>query len=132
MSKTSHKTRDMAYIGLFAVLITLCSWIAIPTAVPFTLHTLGVFLSCLILGGKRGTLTVFVYILLGVTGMPVFPVCYGVGTVWFRVLYMQNTGMVGWTAVLSCCVFPFIVPDFIKMAAALLVAKRLRPVIKMT
>ena len=34
------KTYDMVYIGIFAVLIAVCSWISIPAAVPFTLQTL--------------------------------------------------------------------------------------------
>ncbi|NCB51860.1 MAG: biotin transporter BioY [Clostridia bacterium] len=66
------KIRDMAYIGLFAVLITVCSWLSIPTTVPFTLQTFAVFCTAGLLGGKRGTLAVLVYILLGAVGLPVF------------------------------------------------------------
>ena len=62
----------MAYIGLFAVVIAICSWISIPTVVPFTLQTFAVFLAVAILGGKRGTLSVIVYVLLGADGLPVF------------------------------------------------------------
>ena len=40
--------------------------------VPFTLQTFGVFMAVGVLGGKRGTLAVLVYILLGVVGVPVF------------------------------------------------------------
>ena len=42
----------MAYIWLFAVIIAICSWISIPTVVPFTLQTFAVFLAVAILGGK--------------------------------------------------------------------------------
>lgn len=66
------KTYDMAYISLFTVLIIICSWISIPTAIPFTMQTFGVFAAIMILGGKRGTLSILVYILLGAVGMPVF------------------------------------------------------------
>ncbi|MBQ1312716.1 MAG: biotin transporter BioY [Blautia sp.] len=66
------KTVDMAYIAVFAVLIAVCSWISIPTAVPFTLQTFGVFMAVEVLGGKRGTIAVFLYILLGAAGVPVF------------------------------------------------------------
>ena len=62
----------MAYIAIFAVLMAVCSWISIPTTVPFTLQTFGVFMAVGILGGKRGTLSVLVYILLGAIGVPVF------------------------------------------------------------
>lgn len=62
----------MVYIAIFAVLMAVCSWISIPTTVPFTLQTFGVFIAVGILGGKRGTLAVLVYILLGAVGVPVF------------------------------------------------------------
>lgn len=52
--------------------MAICSWISIPANVPFTLQTLGVFLACGLLGGKRGTITVAVYLLLGAIGIPVF------------------------------------------------------------
>lgn len=64
--------RDIVYIGVFASLMAVCSWIMIPSAVPFTLQTMGVFVSLGLLGGKRGTLSVLVYILLGAVGLPVF------------------------------------------------------------
>lgn len=66
------KTYDMAYIAVFTVLIAICSWISIPTAIPFTLQTFAVFLSVAVLGGKRGTTAVLIYILLGAAGVPVF------------------------------------------------------------
>lgn len=66
------KTYDMAYIGVFTVLIAICSWISIPTAIPFSLQTFAVFLAVAVLGGKRGTLAVAVYVLLGAVGVPVF------------------------------------------------------------
>lgn len=66
------KVRDMVYISVFAALIAICSWLIIPSPVPFTLQTMGVFLAVGILGGKRGTLAVLTYILLGALGLPVF------------------------------------------------------------
>lgn len=64
--------KDIARVALMAVLIAVCSWISIPAAVPFTLQTLGVFLALRLLGGKKGTLSILVYILLGAVGVPVF------------------------------------------------------------
>lgn len=72
MTVKRSKTYDIVYIGVFAVLIAICSWISIPTVVPFTLQTFAVFLSVGVLGGKRGTMAVVVYVLLGVIGVPVF------------------------------------------------------------
>lgn len=66
------KTQDNVYIGVFAAIIAICSWISIPAAVPFTLQTMGVFTAVGILGGKRGTLAVLAYMLLGAVGIPVF------------------------------------------------------------
>lgn len=63
---------DMTYVALFAVLISVCAWVAVPTVPPFTLQTLGVMLSAALLGWKRGLAAVFIYILLGAIGLPVF------------------------------------------------------------
>ena len=65
-------TKDLVYTAVFAALIAVCSWISIPTTVPFTLQTFGVFMAVNTLGGKRGTLAVLVFILLGAAGLPVF------------------------------------------------------------
>ena len=62
VTATKTKTYDLAYIAIFAVLIAICSWISIPMTVPFTLQTFGVFMAVGVLGGKRGSLAVLVYI----------------------------------------------------------------------
>lgn len=171
-----RKTYDMAYIAVFTVLIAICSWISIPMTVPFTLQTFAVFLSVSILGGRRGTMAVLVYVLLGAVGIPVFagftggpgiilnttggyiigfilsalvmwlteslfgkklPVqilsmvlgllaCYAVGTVWFMFVYMRQTSAVGLGTVLGWCVIPFIIPDAVKIALALMLGNTLR------
>ena len=66
------RTQELARAALFAALIAICSWISIPTAVPFTLQTFAVFLALGVLGGRLGTLSVAVYLLLGAVGLPVF------------------------------------------------------------
>ena len=66
------KTIDIAYIGIFAALIAVCSWISIPLAVPVTLQTMAVCITAGLLGTKKSVLTVVVYILLGLIGVPVF------------------------------------------------------------
>lgn len=68
----SNKTRDIVYMSVFTAMISICSWISIPASIPFTLQTMGVFTTIGLLGGKRGTLTVLTYILLGAIGIPVF------------------------------------------------------------
>ena len=68
----NHKTLHLVYIALAAVLIAVCSWICIPTLVPFTMQTFAVFCTIFLLGGKRGTAAVLVYLALGCIGVPVF------------------------------------------------------------
>ena len=63
---------DLTYMAVCAALIAVCSWISVPAAVPFTLQTFAVFCVLGLLGGKRGTVSILVYILLGAIGLPVF------------------------------------------------------------
>lgn len=91
--KTESKTKDMTLIALFAVIISICAWISIPTTIPFTMQTFGVFLALDVLGGKKGTFSIIVYLLLGIVGVPVYAGgMSGIGTVF------GNTGgyMIGW------------------------------------
>ena len=176
---TRIKTLDMVYVAMCAIMIAVCSWISIPMLVPVTLQTFGVFLTVGVLGGKRGSLAVLTYLLLGTVGIPVFSgftggigsllgstggyiigflfaalvmwgmeqflgkkrwalilsmvlgllVCYVFGTIWFIVVYTNNTGEVAvWTA-LGWCVFPYIIPDILKIVVALTVCKKLAKVI---
>lgn len=170
MNKEQKKltVKDMAYIGLMAAVIAVCSMITIPGTVPFTLQTFAVFASLGLLGGKRGTLSVIVYILLGAVGLPVFagfkgglgvlfgmtggyiigfvasgliycaftalwgnklPVtvgamltgliaCYAIGTAWFMVVYSGTKGSIDLMGALGMCVFPFVIPDLVKTALA--------------
>ncbi len=72
MNNTAVRTKSMIYISLFAVLTAVCAWISIPAAVPFTMQTFGVFAATGVLGGKKGTAAICVYLLLGLAGLPVF------------------------------------------------------------
>lgn len=180
MTISRLRTLDMAYISLFAVLITVCAWIAIPFAVPFTLQTFAVFFALTALGGRRGLYAIAVYLLLGAVGLPVFTgfqgglgillgttggyivgflvsalvfwgitarlgrsllvtaaacllglvVCYAFGTVWFLAVYVRSSGPVGLTAALSWCVFPFILPDLVKLALAVTLSRRFKKYLK--
>ena len=53
-------------------------------------------------------------------------VCYAIGTVWFMVVYTNNSGAVGLGTVLGWCVIPFIIPDLVKIALAFVLSRRLR------
>lgn len=67
------KARNMALCALFAALLALCAWISIPMAdIAFTMQTFGIFLTLGLLGGKRGTAAIAVYLCMGAVGLPVF------------------------------------------------------------
>lgn len=169
----------MALCGLFAAIMAVCSWITIPTAVPFTLQTFAVFCALGALGGQWGTVSVVVYLLVGLAGAPVFAgfsggysalftasggyligflftalvywgitrvfgdkllvtiiamavgllVCYAFGTAWFVLVY-SKTEPVGILTALGWCVFPFIIPDGLKIALAVAVSSRVRRFMK--
>jgi len=178
--KPKWTARDMAYVAIFAVTMAICSWISIPTTVPFTLQTFAVFLAVGVLGGRRGTFAVLVYILLGAVGLPVFAgfsggigillgttggyiigflfsallywamtkalgektpvmvaamvlgliVCYAFGTVWFMTVYARSSGAIGLGTALGWCVIPFIIPDLVKIALAVVLTRILKPHVK--
>lgn len=170
--------RDMAYIAVFAALIAICSWLSIPTTVPLTLQTFAVFLTVFLLGGRRGTLCVAVYLLLGAIGLPVFSsfrggpaallgagggyllgflpcalilwlseqwrsasrcrqilaalvslaACYAVGTLWYAAFYLDSAADPG--VLLASCVFPFVLPDLLKLFLAFFLSFRLKKYVK--
>lgn len=53
-------------------------------------------------------------------------VCYALGTAWFMLVYTRTTGPIGLANVLTACVLPFVVPDVVKIALALLLIRRLK------
>ena len=65
--------RKMVLSSLFASLCAVCSWISIPIPpVYITLQTLALLLTLGTLGGKWGSVSIALYLLLGVVGLPVF------------------------------------------------------------
>lgn len=75
-SSTSAPARDLALVATFAALLALLAILpAIPVGplgVPITLQTLGVYLTALVLGGRRAVGAVGLYILAGLLGLPIF------------------------------------------------------------
>ena len=67
------KVRPMARAALFAALMAVSAWLSIPLPpVRFTLQTLAMLLALGLLGGKWGSLSICLYLLLGIVGLPVF------------------------------------------------------------
>ena len=172
----STKTLDLVYIALGIALISICAWISIPAIVSFTLQTFAIFAVLGLLGGKRGSIAVTIYVLLGAIGLPVFTgfkggfgsllgttggyivgfilsgltyflitkiagekmwvmflsmitgliVCYIFGTAWFMFVYIRNSGAIGLLTALGWCVFPFIIPDVVKILLALFVSRKVK------
>ena len=67
-------TRSIVMVGVFAAILAVLSQVSIqtPWQIPVTLQTFAVALTGYVLGKWRGTLSVFVYILLGLAGVPVY------------------------------------------------------------
>ncbi|MDY6400308.1 MAG: biotin transporter BioY [Synergistales bacterium] len=66
-------TKNLVLCALFAALITIGTYIKIPTPLlPLTFQTLFVVLSGLVLGRKYGAVSVCVYVAAGLIGLPVF------------------------------------------------------------
>ena len=70
----NNKTYDLATMGLMAAVTAIMAQIAIPMpqGVPMTLQTFAVTLAGIILGSKRGAISMLIYLLLGAVGLPVF------------------------------------------------------------
>lgn len=176
MNKNAQMTvLDISLISLMVAIIAICSWITIPGTVPFTLQTFAIFTTLGLIGGRRGTIAIFVYLLLGMVGVPVFSnfnaglaylfgttggyllgfiimgllywllevfiknknilfivgsilgltACYTFGTAWFMIVYLQSHDSLTLLQTLSWCVFPFLIPDGIKMALSFLLTFKL-------
>lgn len=73
MPTESSRLRSLTMIALSAALMAVCSFITVPNPfVPFTLQTFGLYVTILLLGGRRATLAVLLYLALGAVGLPVF------------------------------------------------------------
>ncbi len=75
METKSSKIYSIVLIGVFTAIISIISALPIGfniLGVPATLQTFAMAFIGFLLGYKKGTLCVFIYILLGVIGIPVF------------------------------------------------------------
>ena len=160
------KVKDLVFIAIFTSIICVMSLISIPTTVPFTLQTLAVFLCMFMLKPVDSLISVLLYIVIGIIGIPVFSrfqsgigviagptggyilgfilmtlvpfviknkiaagtvgllICYLFGSVWFLLFNQSNITSI-WK-VLTICVFPFVIPDAIKLALAYILSVRLK------
>ena len=68
----NNSAKTVTRMGLFCVVLILCSWCTLPFAIPFTLQLVGVFLCVGVLGGAQALGCILVYLALGCLGLPVF------------------------------------------------------------
>lgn len=75
-----QRTKNIILCALFTALITAGAFIKIPIPiVPITLQYLFTMLAGLLLGSKWGFISVSVYIILGLAGLPIFASGGGIG-----------------------------------------------------
>lgn len=75
MNVTNQKTKtyEMAGIALMAALMCILGPMSIPIGVvPISFTNLVIYFAVYLLGGKKGTLSYIIYMLLGICGLPVF------------------------------------------------------------
>ncbi len=53
-------------------------------------------------------------------------VCYAFGTAWFMVVYSRATGPIGVMTALGWCVFPYVIPDLLKLVLAVTLSQRVK------
>jgi len=77
--KLNLRIRDICFISVFTAVIAVSAQVSIPLpgGIPVTMQTFAVPLAGIILGAKKGTLSVVIYILLGMMGVPVFSLFRG-------------------------------------------------------
>ena len=67
------KTRDITTIAVMAALICVAGPISIPVGpIPVSLASFAVYMAGAVLGSKKGTAAVVLYLLIGIAGVPVF------------------------------------------------------------
>ena len=67
------RVRTMTKIALMAAVLCILGPLSIPIGqVPISLTTLAIYFGVYLLGAKKGTVSVLIYILLGLVGLPVF------------------------------------------------------------
>lgn len=72
-SKTKNQVHWMAMTAVMAAVLAVIAPFALPIGpVPISLCTLAIYFAVYVLGWRRGTMAVVVYVLLGAVGLPVF------------------------------------------------------------
>ncbi|MGL5085381.1 MAG: biotin transporter BioY [Clostridium sp.] len=73
--KLNLSVKEITLVGMCAALMAIFSQLSIPlpfTTVPVTMQTFGLIIISIVLGRKLGTLSIIIWVLIGVIGIPVF------------------------------------------------------------
>ena len=146
-------TYAMTMIALMTAVTCILAPLSIPIGpVPISLTNFAIYLSLYLLDWKKGTISYFIYLLLGFAGLPVFSGFTGgvaklagptggyiVGFIPMAIIagfvidhckkrWVQLVGMIVGTvsAALAVCVIPFIPADLIKMVLAMSIGPEIR------
>jgi len=71
----------------------------------------------------RGIVCLAVSMVIGIL------LCYAFGTAWFMTVYARTSGSIGLLTALGWCVFPYLLPDGAKIVLAVILCRRLYPVL---
>ena len=175
MDSSTRQLKLMIYSALMATLTAVGAYIAIPIGpVPIVLQNLFIMLAGLLLGGRWALISVGVYLLAGVVGLPVFAggtggigklvgptggyllgfaaAAYWIGTISekgnrsvlidifamvsgtliiyiFGVSWLKIVTGMSFSKAITVGMLPFLIGDALKIAAAVPIAKALRPMI---
>ena len=72
MSRYSGAVYKLSIIAMCVAVITLCSWLAIPFPISFTMQTFAIFLIAGCFSPQISLSAVVIYLFLGIIGIPVF------------------------------------------------------------
>ncbi len=67
-----NKIKNLTLCAFCTAIICLCTFITVPSAIPFTMQTFGIYFALSFLGGRRGLVCILAYIALGAAGLPIF------------------------------------------------------------
>ena len=148
MKNQKITTYQMAVTAVMAAVLCVLGPLTVPIgAIPISLANFVICLTAWLLGPKFGTLSVVIYLAIGLIGVPVFSgygaglakvagptggylvgylvlgdaACYVLGTAWFVFQMQCDLGYA-----LTVCVYPFIVLDLAKIVVSCIVGALLR------
>ena len=124
-TKPIFSTGSMTVTALMTAAICVIGPLSIPLAggVPISLQDFIIGLAAVLLGMKRGTMATFLYLLLGLAGLPVFS-GFTIGTAWL--MWMAHMDL---KAALFAGVIPFLPGNAVKTVAVVLIGRTVKPLL---